>query len=156
VRLLYPGITIPNSICFSPDGSVAYFTDSREGILFAVDCDPHSGLPRGEPRPVVDRSGIKGGIDGSVTDADGNIWNAYWGGGSLDCYAPDGRLVQSVAIPARQTSCPAFVGPEADRIAVTSAWQGMDDAARRADPRAGQTFLVEIEVKGRFEPYASL
>src|SRR5467141_769035 len=30
---LYAGVTIPNAICFSPDGATAYFTDSSEGIL---------------------------------------------------------------------------------------------------------------------------
>jgi sugar lactone lactonase YvrE len=28
VTLLYPRITIPNAICFSPDGATAYFTDT--------------------------------------------------------------------------------------------------------------------------------
>jgi sugar lactone lactonase YvrE len=28
----------------------------------------------------------------------------------------------------------------------------MDDAARAADPHAGKTFELGIEVKGRFEP----
>jgi sugar lactone lactonase YvrE len=156
VRRIYPSLSIPNSICFSPDGRVAYFTDSREGILYSVECDPANGLPKGEPRPLVDRRGVRGGIDGSVTDLEGKIWNAYWGGGSLDCYAPDGRLLESVAIPARQSSCPAFVGPNADRLVVTSAWQDMDEMERSADPEAGKTFLVDIEIRGKPEPNASL
>lgn len=156
VRLLYPGVSIPNSICFSPDGAIAYFADTQDDILFCVDCDPHSGLPLGEPRTFADRRGMKGGIDGSVVDAEGRLWNACWGAGALDCYAPDGQLIDSIALPARQTSCPAFVGPEASRLAVTSAWQGMDMAARRGDPEAGKTFLVDLPVRGRFEPKASL
>ena len=61
-----------------------------------------------------------------------------------------------VAVPARQTSCPAFVGPAFDRLAVTTAWEGMDDAARTADPQAGATFMLDIEVRGRAEPHALL
>lgn len=156
VRLLYPGISIPNSICFSPDGATAYFADTEKGILFCVDCDPHSGLPLGEPRIFVDRRGLEGGIDGSVVDAEGRLWNARWGAGALDCYAPDGALIESIALPARQTSCPAFVGPDAARLVVTSAWQGMSDDDRRDDPEAGKTFLVDIDVPGRFEPKALL
>jgi sugar lactone lactonase len=156
LRLLYPGISIPNAICFSPDGATAYFTDTAKGILFRVDCDPHSGLPTGEPQVLVDRRGMEGGIDGAVVDADGNIWNARWGAGALDAYGPDGDLIRTVHIPARQTSCPAFVGPQADRLVVTSAWQDMDEAARQADPHAGKTFLVELAVKGRFDPRVAL
>ena len=156
LRQLYPGITIPNSICFSPDGATAYFADTDEGILYAVECDPETGLPRGEPRIFVDGRGMDGGIDGSVVDAEGRLWNARWGSGSLDCYSPAGELLRSVALPASQTSCPAFVGPAASRIAVTSAWQGMDQVARAADPQAGKTFLIDLPVAGRFEPRARL
>lgn len=156
VRLLFPGISIPNSICFSPDGATAYFTDTEEGILFCVDCDPHSGLPLGEPRIFADRRSMEGGIDGSVVDGEGRLWNARWGAGALDCYAPDGMLIESIALPARQTSCPAFVGPHADRLVVTSAWQGMSEEDRRADPQAGKTFLMDLPVQGRFEPKAAL
>jgi len=154
VRQLFPDMTIPNSICFSPDGETAYFADTEEGILFSVDCDPQTGLPTGEPRLFVDRRGMEGGADGSVVDAEGRLWNACWGAGALDCYAPDGALVERVAMPARQVSCPAFVGPDARRLVVTSAWQGMSADARLADPEAGRTFLVDIDVPGQFEPRA--
>ena len=30
MSLLYPGITIPNAICFSPDGTIGYFADTGE------------------------------------------------------------------------------------------------------------------------------
>ena len=52
-----------------------------------------------------------------------------------------------MAVPARQTSCPAFVGPTLDRLAVTTAWEGMDEAARATDPQAGATFMLDIEVR---------
>lgn len=154
VKTLYPRITIPNSICFSPDGATAYFTDTSQGLLLAVDCDPHSGLPSGEPRVFVDRRGMPGGIDGSVTDEEGDLWNVRWGAGAVDRYAPDGSLRTTIPVPARQVTCPVFVGPQADRLAVTSAWDGMDEASRRDDPQAGRTFLIDLPVKGRFEPRA--
>ena len=152
LRRLYPDFTIPNSICFSPDGSIAYFTDTMKNILFRVDCDPATALPVGEPNVFLDHRGKAGGIDGSVVDADGVLWNARWGTGTLDAYGPAGEHLRSIAIPARQVSCPAFFGPDASRIAVTSAHEGMDAAARAADPKAGWTFAVEPGVRGRFEP----
>ena len=152
LRVLFPGITIPNSICFSPDGATAYFTDTDLNLLMRVACDPATGLPRGEPKVFFDQSGGKGGLDGSVVDADGNLWNARWGAASLDTYSPDGKRIRSIAMPAVQASCPAFVGPKADRIAVTSAWQGHDAQARDSDPQAGKTFLVDLPVNGRHEP----
>lgn len=152
VRRLYPEISIPNAICFSPDGSVAHFADTAKNLLFRVTCDPDTGLPTSEPELFIDWRRKEGGLDGAVVDAEGILWNARWGAGALDAWSPSGERLRTIEIPARQSSCPAFVGRNANRIAVTSAWQGMDDAARSADPGAGKTFLVDVVVRGRFEP----
>lgn len=152
VTKLYDRITIPNSICFSPDGTVAYFVDTDINHLMRVDIDAGTGLPKGEPSLLVDGSAEAGGIDGSVCDADGLIWNARWGSGTVDVYRPDGARIARYAVPTSQPSCPAFIGAKADRLLVTSAWQDMDEATRAADPHAGKTFELGITVKGRFEP----
>ncbi|TCK28379.1 sugar lactone lactonase YvrE [Ancylobacter aquaticus] len=152
---LLPGITIPNAICFSPDGTVGYFADTAAGQLFRVRLDPASGLPLEAPTLLHVHAGA-GGLDGAVTDAEGLIWCAIWGGARLNAYSPAGDLVRSIALPARQTTCPVFVGPAFDRVLVTSAWEGMDEAARAADPEHGRTFLLDIGVKGRAEPRVRL
>jgi sugar lactone lactonase YvrE len=152
LRRIFSGVSIPNSIAFSPDGAIAYYTDSATGLLMRTDCDPATGLPRGEPKIFADRGGGSGDHDGSVVDNEGMLWNARWGEARVTAYAPDGRLVRSIAMPARQVTCPAFFGPNADRLAITSAWADMDDAARAADPHAGKTFLIDLPVQGRFEP----
>lgn len=152
LRKLYGSVGVPNSICFSPDGATAYLTGITPNVINRVDCDPATGLPTGELKVFVDTSGAADWVDGSVVDADGVLWNARWGGARVDAYAPDGRLLRSIPVPARQSSCPAFVGPGGSRIAVTSAWKGMDDAARATDPEAGKTFLLDVGVRGRFEP----
>ena len=156
LRCIYPGISIPNSICFSPDGALAYFTDTQTNRIMRVACDPASGLPPGEPELFFDNEGERGWPDGSVCDAEGNVWNTRWAGNALDKISPQGERLLSIAMPASRTSCPAFVGREANRFAVTSARQGMDEAARAAETRAGFTFLVDVPVKGRFEPDVKL
>ena len=152
IRQLYDKIAVPNSICFSADGATAYLTGKRPNIIHRVECDPSNGFPIGELKVFVDSKGADGWLDGSVVDADGVLWNARWGGARVDAYSPEGKLIRSIPVPARQSSCPAFVGPDASRIAVTSAWKDMDAATRAADPEAGKTFLLDIEVRGRFEP----
>jgi sugar lactone lactonase YvrE len=156
LKTLFPRISIPNSICFAPDGGTAWFADTAINRLWRVACDPRTGLPEGDPEIVLDQKSVEGGIDGSVMDAEGMLWNARWGSGALDCYDPSGRHLRRIALPARQSSCPAFVGPEADRIVVTSAWQGLGSEARMADPHAGKTFLVDLAVRGRHEPLLAL
>jgi sugar lactone lactonase YvrE len=152
LRQLYSGITVSNSICFTEDGSIAYYTDTDTGLLMRVACDPATGLPVGESKVFVDHRKSKGYVDGSVVDRDGVLWNAVWGGKAVKAYAPDGTLLREIAMPAVQSSCPAFVGAKADRLVVTSAWKGKDDKQRKIDPQAGMTFLLDIPVRGRFEP----
>lgn len=146
LRLIVDGLTIPNAISFSPDGRVAYYSDTLEHVIYRVDTDPATGLPTAERRVFVKVEG--GGPDGAAVDADGLLWNARWGASAVDAYAPDGRLVRSLTMPARQVSCPAFVGERLDRLIVTSAYEGYDDAKRTADPDAGRTFLVDGPFRG--------
>ncbi|MGV8936192.1 MAG: SMP-30/gluconolactonase/LRE family protein [Allorhizobium sp.] len=152
VTPLFTALTIPNAICFSPDGATGYFTDTRVNRLMAVDLDPQTGLPTAPARVLVDGSGQPGGIDGAICDADGTIWNARWGEGAVDRYDDRGQHLARYLVPARQTTCPAFIGRDADRIAVTSAAEGLSAEDRLADPQAGSTFDLGITVKGRHEP----
>ena len=152
VTKLYPAISIPNAICFSPDGAIAYFTDTKINRLMRVAIDPLTALPTGEPQILVDHSGKPGGIDGAIVDTDGVIWNARWGIGQLVAISPDGQLLREIDLPAKQTTCPAFVGPKFNRIAVTSSSEGYNDADRAADPDCGKTFLIDLPIFGRAEP----
>ncbi|MBR0693913.1 SMP-30/gluconolactonase/LRE family protein [Bradyrhizobium lablabi] len=155
ITRLYPGITIPNAICFSPNGEVGYFADTATNILYRVPLDASTGLPVGEPAALIRHRGV-GGLDGAIVDADGMIWNARWGGACIDIYDPAGRRLRSLRVPARQSSCPAFVGRDFSQVLVTSAWQDMDDAQRAADPGHGKTFLLDVAARGRAEPDVKL
>jgi sugar lactone lactonase len=153
VRELYPDITIPNAICFAPGGDIGYFADTRKHVLNRVPLDPATGLPVGDPTPIVEG---EHGMDGAVVDADGLIWNARFGLGRIDVRDGTGRCLRSLRVPARQSTCPAFVGRDLSRLLVTSAWEHMDEAARAADPEHGRTFLLDAHVRGRAEPDVKL
>lgn len=45
-------------------------------------------------------------------------------------------------------SCPAFGGPDLGALMATSAWEGLDAAARAADPQAGCCFVVQSTARG--------
>jgi sugar lactone lactonase YvrE len=152
LRRLYAGISIPNAICFSPDGATAYFTDSSEGILYRVAIDPANALPAGDPVPLFDHRGGIGGLDGAVVDSEGLIWNARWGGSCIDVYTPEGSRLRTIRVPAKQPSCPVFVGRNLDSLLVTTAWEGMDEDARAADINHGRTFILDVGGRGRPEP----
>ncbi|WP_062228631.1 SMP-30/gluconolactonase/LRE family protein [Aureimonas frigidaquae] len=150
---LFANVTIPNAICFSPDAATAYFTDTDVNALMKVAVNPQTGLPVGEPSVLHKHVG-KGGLDGAVVDAQGLIWVAQWGAAQVQAYTPEGEPVRSLPLPASNTSCPAFVGRNLDRMIVTSAWQGMGDAAKAAEPAHGQTFLIDPGARGQAWPLA--
>ncbi|MDP4022464.1 SMP-30/gluconolactonase/LRE family protein [Methylobacterium sp. NEAU 140] len=152
VTRLYANLTIPNAICFSPDGASGYFVDTDEGLLRRVALDSATGLPVAEPATLYDHRGGAGGIDGAAVDADGLIWSARWGAACIDAYSPAGERVRSLPVPASRPSCPTFAGRGLDRLLVTSAWEGMDAAERAADPGHGLTFLLDPGTRGPLEP----
>jgi L-arabinonolactonase len=150
-RLALPKAAITNSICFSPDGGTLYFTDSPTSQIMACDYDASSG--------DVDRIRIFAEIDkghepdGSTIDAEGFLWNAQWAASRVVRHAPDGRVDAVVDLPARQPSCVSFAGADLDRMVITSAWKGLDDAVRQAEPLNGAIF-IGTPPKGRGLPEA--
>ena len=153
---LYAGVTIPNAICFSPDGATAYFTDTSEGILHRVAIDPANAMPIGDPATLYDHRGGVGGLDGAVVDAEGLIWNARWGGSCIDAYTPEGNRVRTIGCRRRSRAARSLSAGSFDRLLVTTAWEGMDEQARAADPHHGQTFILDVGARGRPEPRVRL
>lgn len=152
LRQLYPGITIPNAICFTPDGSAAHFADTATGQVMKVALDAQ-GWPRGEPHVWLDldRAGLN--PDGAVIDAGGRFWNAQWGAGRVACYGPDGVFLDAVETPdAPHASCPAFGGADLSTLFITTALEHMDAEARARHPASGQLFAFPGVAKGLPEP----
>ncbi len=151
LRLLFPGISIPNAICFTPDGRAAYFADTMAQTVWKVALD-RDGWPQGEAAVFLDFTGTDIYPDGAVTDAQGNFWNAQWGQGRVACYAPQGAFLSAVNVGAPHSSCPAFGGPELTTLFCTTALEEMSDAARAAHPDAGKLFAGPVATRGLPEP----
>ncbi|MEM7487643.1 MAG: SMP-30/gluconolactonase/LRE family protein [Pseudomonadota bacterium] len=150
LRKLYHEITIPNAICFSPDGTLAYFADSARSAIWRQPID-RAGWPSGKAETFVDFSGVGLEPDGAVCDADGNVWVAQWGAWRVACHAPDGRFLKALSCGSAHTTCPAFGGPDLATMFVTSATQGLEDGALDHQPGGGRTWAAEMPVKGLAE-----
>jgi sugar lactone lactonase YvrE len=144
VRRLFDKITIPNSICFAPDGKTAYYTDTLSRRIKSVALDRY-GWPTGKPSIFVDLRDEGLNPDGSVVDADGNLWNAQWGASRVACYDPDGSFLRAIPVPASQSSCPAFGGPDLQTLFVTTAAIGV------TEDQGGMTFCADLGVTGQRE-----
>jgi sugar lactone lactonase YvrE len=147
VRCLFPGITIPNAICFPPDGKTAHFADTVTGCVMRVALDA-DGWPKSAPETFLDLTPEGLNPDGAVIDATGVMWLAQWGAARVAAYAPDGSFLRAIPFDAPYTSCPAFGGTT---LYCTSALQGMDATARAAHPDAGKTFMAAGIATGQSE-----
>lgn len=125
LRRIYERITIPNSICVSPDGLYLYFTDTPKQTIFRQALDS-SGWPVGEPEDFLNLKAENLVPDGSVVDSEGALWNAQWGSGRVARYLPDGRLDCCVDVPGVHSSCPAFGGRDLGFLLVTTALEHIE------------------------------
>ncbi|MCP1201055.1 SMP-30/gluconolactonase/LRE family protein [Notoacmeibacter sp. MSK16QG-6] len=148
---LSQGLSIPNSICFSPDGRRAYFADTPTGKIMALTLD-RKGWPKGEPEIFVDlsREGLK--PDGSVVDSDGAIWNAQWGASRIARYLPDGTPDRAIELPVVNPSCPAFGGAAFGTLFVTTAHATREADRQPGEVQDGETLSVATGIRGCAEP----
>ncbi|WP_172299428.1 SMP-30/gluconolactonase/LRE family protein [Pseudoruegeria sp. HB172150] len=154
LRKLVEGITIPNAICFSPDGGLAYYACSRAKKVFTLELDD-DGWPKAEAKLFLDLNPEGLAPDGAVTDSHGNFWNAQWGAFRVAGYNPEGKLLRTFEFPAKHTSCPALGGSGLSTLFCTSALEGLDpEEAARAE--SGMTFSLQTELKGLPEPRVEL
>ena len=151
LRRLHGGLSIPNAICFAPDAPLAYWTDTPTQIVMRQPLDPNTGWPAGDAEPQLDLSRTSRRPDGAVTDADGNLWIAEFGGGRVTCFAPDGTLLSTHEVGGTNSTCPAFGGEDLSTLFVTTARQGLPEE-KLADAAQGCTFALPGAGRGRPEP----
>ena len=142
VRELFPGITIPNSICFSPDRRFAYYSDTPTGLVMRQPLEAADGWPDGAPEVFLDLREDGLNPDGAVVDAQGNVWIAQWGANRVAGYAADGRFMHCEEFDAVQTSCPAFGGADLTTLFCTSAAVGLGADTLSDQPTNGMTFAA--------------
>ena len=142
VETLRTGARLSNGIAFSPDGGTIYHVDTLAGTVSRHSYGP-GPFDGDEPWTVV-LDDLPHYPDGLTVSADGSLWVAQWGGSSVRRHAPSGELLEVVTVDATQASCPAFVGPDLDLLAITSAQEGL---ASWSD-HSGAIFLADVGATG--------
>jgi sugar lactone lactonase YvrE len=147
-ELMLDDLTISNGLGWSPDSATMYLADSGPGVIYAYSFDPEQGRVF-DQRVLVNVPSDVGSPDGLTVDAAGELWVAIYGGGRVQRYSPDGELRQELLLPAEQTTCCAFGGPELNMLYVTTATEHWTDEQRRAEPAAGLVYRFNIAATGR-------
>ncbi len=113
-------VAISNGIGWSPDGRIMYYIDSRTHRVDRFDFDPGTGAAR-HRRPFLVLPPEAGLPDGLTVDAEGGVWVAMHGAGTIRRYAPDGTPVATVRLPVLAVTSCAFGGPGLSDLYITTA-----------------------------------
>ena len=140
--------SVANGPAISADGTTLFHTDSVAGRIyrFAVRSDGSLG-----PRTLFRQfSASEGSPDGMTFDSDGGLWVACWGAGRVVRLLPDASINQVIPLTASQTSSVCFAGANLDRMFVTTAGDGVDEAAGGAlfEVESGRTGLIAHKFGG--------
>lgn len=138
-ELVLPNLTQPNGLGWSPDGATFYLVETQARQVLSFPFDPVTSTLRNEPTVLIGPDKFPHFPDGLAVDAQGNLWIAEFGSGHVHEFDSAGSLLRTVTIPTAQPTSCAFVGPDLDRLWVTSAAAGLDLAA---DPNAGSIFEI--------------
>jgi sugar lactone lactonase YvrE len=133
------GITVPNSLAWSPDGRTMYFADSPRRTIWAFDYERGAGEPSNERVFATTQVGFP---DGSCVDAEGCLWNAEYGGGRVVRYTPAGKADRVIELPVKNPTCCCFGGAELDMLYITTAAQRLTEAELQAQPLAGSLLAI--------------
>ena len=110
----------PNGICFAPDESRLYISDSSlshdpdgHRHIRVFDVERGRSLVRGHVLAVIK----PGCADGFRCDIDGNVWTSAADG--VHCYAPEGTLIGKVKVPEVVANV-CFGGPNLNRLFIAA------------------------------------
>lgn len=141
VRRTSTGLTIPNGLVWSADGTEAFHIDTPTQCVAAYEVDESSGAWR-RTRTVAEVSG--GSPDGMCLDAEGGLWVALWGGSAVHRYDSEGRLDAVIEVGTEQVTACGFGGDDLDRLFIVTSRLGLGSTSGAA----GSVFAVDAGVSG--------
>ncbi|KAG6174526.1 hypothetical protein E4U35_007652 [Claviceps purpurea] len=131
------GLTIPNSIGWSPDNTLMYYTHSKVREIYVLDYDPSTGDATNQR--LFYRHPTSGEPDGFRIDVDGNLWTAIYGESRVIRINPAGHVTGQVSLPTRNITCVQFAGTE---LVITSAADEDDEGQSKR--YGGSLFKVNV------------
>jgi sugar lactone lactonase YvrE len=148
LHLMLDSVSISNGIVWTADRKTMYYNDTPTGTIQGFDYDDKTGEISN--RRVVVRTARGGGSpDGMTIDADGNLWVALWGSGSVGKFDPrTGQLLQKIIVPAPNVSSCAFGGKNLETLYITTARAWVSEEKLKEFPLSVGLFAVKPGVRG--------
>lgn len=129
-HLLETGMGTTNGVEVSPDGKHLYVNESVQRNLWVYDLDDNGGVAN--KRLLLNFPDH--GLDGMRTDADGNLYIARYGAGTVAIVSPRGRPLREVRLKGEKPTNVAFGGKDGRTVYVTLQDRGAVETFRSERP----------------------
>ena len=143
-----------NGMAFSLDEKIFYHTSTGEFVINSYDYDRSTG-DISNPRQFFKCDAADGWPDGLTIDLEGSLWSAFWQGGVIRRIFPDGKVVQTVKLPAKIPTSVMFGGKNLRELFITTSSWGRINAETRVNEKGeflgGGIYRIVPGVGGRAE-----
>lgn len=148
IHTMLDSVSISNGIVWTADKKTMYYNDTPTGTVQGFDYNDKTGEISNK-RVVVRIPRGSGGPDGMTIDAEGNLWVALWGSGTVAKFNPlTGELLQKIKVPAPNVSSCAFGGKNLETLYITTARAWVNPEKLIEFPLSGGLFAVKPGVRG--------
>ncbi|MBT2486501.1 MULTISPECIES: SMP-30/gluconolactonase/LRE family protein [unclassified Microbacterium] len=135
-------LSLSNGIAWTADGLLLYSVDTLAQKIYVRSYEPNGEV--GERRLFFTFE--DGYPDGATVDAEGCLWVAVWGLGTVIRISPDGIPVARVDVPVPHVSSVAFAGPDLDTLVITTAREGLTKSQLDRFPLSGSLFTTDTGI----------
>lgn len=152
------GALTGNGLAWSPDNQTIYWSDTPNHVVYAWDydletntLDEQRNFQQCAPKPAgwtFETTAYAGRPDGAAVDVEGNYYAAMFEGRRICKFAPDGRLLAEIPVPAQCPTMPCFGGEDLKTLYVTTARHGRSAAELAQMPLSGAVFSMRVDVPG--------
>lgn len=140
-----------NGLAFSPDGSIMYYSDTPNHVVYCFDYDMKTGTATNK-REFIRFPHGNGRPDGAAVDSAGNYWTALYQGQRVVQINPQGEIIAEYPVPAIYPTMVAFGGENLKTLYISTCRAAHTEEELRQYPQAGGIFSIELDVAGLKEP----
>ena len=145
---LFGSVGISNGMDWSVDLSRMFYIDT---LSMRVDQFDYQNGQISNRRPLVQISDGMGYPDGMCSDANDNLWVAFWLGSCVRCFdGKTGKQIDEIKLPAQKITSCVFAGEKLDKLIITSA---VGNPGEQIDldqyPESGFIFIASPGVVGK-------
>lgn len=141
------GLTCPNGLAFSEDGTIMWQSDSIQKWIRRRTFDRTNGR-FDEGVLVAEMTQETGRPDGGCLDSRGNYYSAGVSSGLLNVFTPDGKLADVITTPVPHPTMPCFGGPDFSILFLTSHRHNMSEDRLNKAPLSGGVWVIPTQTKG--------